>query len=242
MTPAEPPAHAIVMAAGEGRRLRPLSARWAKPLLPVDGRPVLGTLLRELAAAGIERTTIVTGHLADQVEAFVDDGPAWGLELAFARQPRPDGSADAVRRALEGGARLPTLVTAADTVYSTGDVVRFLEAVAASGAAGGLAYRRGHEPTPARPGVRVDNGQVRVVYDLNRSNPLTSAPLWALGEPLVPYLDDLPGPPYELKDAYQPAIDAGLAIVGVEIGKTRDLTDPLDLVEENFPYLSTTTT
>jgi glucose-1-phosphate thymidylyltransferase len=233
---------AIVMAAGEGRRLRPLSERWAKPILPIDGRPVLGTLLRELAAAGIERATIVTGHLAEQVEALVGDGSAWGVELAFARQPRADGSADAVRRALEAGAGVPTLVTAADTVYTAGDVARFVEAFSTSGVAGALAYRRGHEPSPGKPGVRIDNAQVRSVYDLERTNPLTSAPLWALGEPLLPYLQDLPGPPYELKDAYQPAIDAGLAIAAVEIGKTRDLTDPLDLVEENFPYLSTTRT
>jgi CTP:molybdopterin cytidylyltransferase MocA len=235
-------ANAIVMAAGEGRRLRPLSERWAKPILPIDGRPVLGTLLRELAAAGIEGATIVTGHLAEQVEAFVGDGSAWGLELAFARQPRADGSADAVRRALDAGAPVPTLVTAADTVYSAGDVARFVDAFSASGAAGALAYRRGHEPSPAKPGVRLDGRHVRLVYDLDLPNLFTSAPLWVLGEPLVPYLDDLPGPPYELQDAYQPAIDAGLAIAGVEIGKTRDLTDPLDFVEENFPYLSTTTT
>jgi glucose-1-phosphate thymidylyltransferase len=234
--------HAIVMAAGEGRRLRPLSERWPKPILPIDGRPVLGTLLRELAAAGIEGATIVTGHLAEQVEVLVGDGSAWGLELTFARQPHADGSADAVRRALEAGARVPALVTAADTVYSAGDVARFIDAFSTSGADGALAYRRGHEPSAEKPGVRVDNGRVRLVYDLDRSNPLTSAPLWALGEPLLPYLDDLPGPPYELKDAYQPAIDAGLAIAGVEIGKTRDLTDPLDLVEENFSYLSPTTT
>lgn len=228
------------MAAGEGRRLRPLTERWPKPVLPIDGRPVLGTLLRELATSGIERVTIVAGYLAEQVESFVGDGSAWGIELSFARQQRPDGSADAVRRALEAGARLPTLVTAADTVYTAGDVARFAETT--SGAAGGLAYRRGQEPSPAKPGVRVEGTYVQLVYDLDPANPLTSAPLWALAEPLLPYLDDLPGPPFELKDAYQPAIDAGLAIVGVEIGQTRDLTDPLDLVEENFPYLSATTT
>jgi dTDP-glucose pyrophosphorylase len=240
MTPAKP-LDAIVMAAGEGRRLRPLSERWPKPILPIDGRPVIGTLLRDLAAAGIERATIVTGHLAEQVEALVDESSAWGIEIAFARQPRADGSADAVRRALEAGARLPTLVCAADTVYAPGAVARFTETFAASEAAGGLAYRRGYPPTPGKPGVRVEGDRVQAVYDLDPGNTLTSAPLWALDEPLAPYLDNLPGPPYELKDAYQPAIDAGLVIVGVEIGKTRDLTDPLDLVEENFPYLSTTT-
>ena len=40
------------MAAGEGRRLRPLTERYAKPVLPIDGRPVIVTLLHELRAAG----------------------------------------------------------------------------------------------------------------------------------------------------------------------------------------------
>ena len=54
---------------------------------------------------------------------------------------------------------------------------------------------------------------------------------------MLPYVDGVPGPPFELKDAYQRAIDDGLVVEAVEIGKTRDLTDPLDLVRENFSYL-----
>jgi NDP-sugar pyrophosphorylase family protein len=230
---------AVVLAAGEGRRLRPVTERWAKPVLPIDGRPVLGTLLRELAAAGVTRATIVTGHLAEQVEALVGDGSAWGLEVAYARQPSPDGSADAVVRAVDAGAGLPTLVSAADTAYTPGDLRRFLDAW--TDTPGALAYRRGYEPTPTKPGIRLGAGVVEIVYDLDPANPLTSAPLWGLGRELVPYLSDLPGPPFELKDAYQRAIDEGLRVTGVEIGKTRDLTDPLDLVEENFTYLRRTT-
>ena len=48
---------------------------------------------------------------------------------------------------------------------------------------------------------------------------------------------DLPGPPFELAAAFQRVIDAGERVEAIEIGKTRDLTDPLDLVEENFQYL-----
>src|SRR5207244_6365777 len=71
-----PVVEAVVMAAGEGRRLRPLTERYAKPVLPVDGRPVLATLLRELAGAGCERVWLVTGHLAEQVECVAGDGSA----------------------------------------------------------------------------------------------------------------------------------------------------------------------
>ena len=51
------------MAAGEGRRLRPVTERWPKPVLPIDGRPVIATLVRELAATGFPGITIVTGRI-----------------------------------------------------------------------------------------------------------------------------------------------------------------------------------
>jgi hypothetical protein len=50
-------------------------------------------------------------------------------------------------------------------------------------------------------------------------------------------LPDLPGPPFELATLLQRAVDTQRHVAGVEIGRTRDLTDPFDLVEENFPYL-----
>jgi hypothetical protein len=48
----------------------------------------------------------------------------------------------------------------------------------------------------------------------------------------------LPGkPPYELADVLQLAIDAGVRVSAIQVGRTRDLTTPADLVRENFPYL-----
>jgi dTDP-glucose pyrophosphorylase len=223
------------MAAGEGRRLRPVTDRWAKPVLPIDGRPVIATLLHEIRAAGFRRAFVVTGHLAGQVEALVGDGSSFDLDVSYVGQPEPHGSVDVVRRALEAGVASPFLVTAADTAYSPGDIARFVDR--ARGHDGALAVRRGYEPSPAKPGVRMDEGLVTRVYDLDPALDLTSAPLWLLGEPLLPFLDDVPGPPYELKDAAQAAIDSGIAVAGIEIGPTRDLTDPLDLVRQNFTYL-----
>jgi dTDP-glucose pyrophosphorylase len=220
---------AVVMAAGEGRRLRPLTERYAKPVLPIDGRPVIVTLLRELDAAGIRPVTVVVGHLGEQVESLLD---GLGLELRFARQPRADGSADAVLRA---GAEAPYIVAGADTVFRPGDVGRFLEA--ARGADGAVAVRRRPGPGPARMAVRVEGGQVTKIRDDDPANRLAGAPLWFLGSLVAQHLDGLPGPPFELADAFERAIGAGATVRGIEIGPTRDLTSPLDLVERNFPYL-----
>jgi dTDP-glucose pyrophosphorylase len=222
------------MAAGEGRRLRPVTERWPKPILPIDGRPVLGTLLRELAAAGVERAVVVTGHLAEQVRALAGGGSAWGLGVSYAEQPSPDGSADAVARALAAEAEAPCLVVGADTVFAAGDVGRFVEAAKGRPA---IAVRRSPPPAPPhRYAVASRDGVVTTVLDDDPANPYAAAPLWLLSVEIVPYLGK-DKPPYELGNAFQSAIEAGLAVSAIEIGRTRDLTDPLDLVEENFPYL-----
>jgi dTDP-glucose pyrophosphorylase len=230
---------AIVMAAGEGVRLRPLTERWAKPVLPIDGRPVIVTLVRELHAAGCTRAVVVTGHLAEQVEGLLGDGEAFGLELVYVRQPRADGSADAVLRALEAAPRLPAVVVGADTLFTPGDIGRF--AAAAAGAGGAMSVRRDPPPSPPhRFPVRIREGLVQRVLDDDPANPLAGAPLWMLGPELEPHLRRVPQRqrrPYELAPAYQEAIDAGVPVAGVEIGPTRDLTHAVDLVKENFSYL-----
>ena len=225
------------MAAGEGRRLRPVTERWPKPILPIDGRPVVAMVLRELRAAGCDRATVVTGYLAEQVESLLGDGSGFGVELRYARQPGPDGSADAVSRGLAAGAEAPLLVATADTVFRPGDLARFAAAFAEAGTPGAVAIRRDPPPGPQRAGVEVEDGVVTKIVAAGET-PFAHASLWGLGPELTPYLADLGGPPFELAEAYQRAIEEGLRVSAFEVGPTRDLTDPLDLVQENFLYLS----
>ena len=225
------------MAAGAGTRLRPLTHRWPKPVLPIDGRPVLATLLHELRRARCERVWVVSGHLADQVERLVGDGAAFGLEVRTTRQPGVLGSADAVRRALDAGAALPAVVVAADTVFRPGDLALFHAAFSDSRAAGAIAVRLDPPPGPGRRIVRVRDGRVEAIGE--DKGQFSGAPLWGIDRPVGDRLC-LDREPYELENAYRAAIAAGETVAAIEIGKTRDLTDPLDLVEENFPYLSGT--
>jgi choline kinase len=217
--------NAIVMAAGEGTRLRPVTEHWPKPVLPVDGRPVVATLVRELSAAGCTHVTVVSGHLAEQVEALLGDGSDFGVPITYARQPTRDGSADAVRQALAAGAQLPALVAGADHVLAPGTIEWFLREWNA--AAGAIAARRGRPPVDAR--------LAKAFADVED---LTTVPLWGLGVELVPFLDDLPGPPYELADAFGRALAAGVEVRGVVVPGTRDLTHVVDLIRHNFPYLN----
>jgi len=184
---------AVVIAAGEGRRLRPLTDQWPKPILPIDGKPVIATLLRELDASGVSPVTVVVGHLGEQIRRLLQ-----GLDVRFADQPEPIGSADAVRRALAAGAQAPFVVTVADTVFTPGEIGRFVAGWEASGADAALA-----------------------------------PPLWGVGSELVPLFDDLPGPPFELRVLFEQAA----SVETLELKPTRALTEPWDLVAENFVYL-----
>ena len=216
---------AVVIAAGLGTRLRPLTERYAKPVLPIDGVPVLSLLLRELADAGCPQVTIVTGHLGEQVERLGGDGSRFGLDIRYARQDSPDGSAHAV---VAAKAAAPSLVVGADKRFAPGDIGRFANAFAASGAAGALAV----EPRPGT--VRIRDGLVERIVDTG----VLAAPLWAVGPAVAPVVGALPGKlPFELATAFQAAIDAGERVAGIEIGPTRDLTTPIDVLEQNFPYL-----
>ncbi len=226
------------MAAGEGRRLRPLTERWPKPLLPIDGRAVIATVLRELVEAGCTEITVVTGHLAEQLEAMVGDGSYFGVRVRYVRQPSADGSADAVARALTAGATAPAIVVAADTVFDPGALSLFRREWERSGAPGAVAIRYGQPRSGGKSPIGVEGGRVVRVVVNDSDGEFTPAPLWGLAEALVPELEGLHGPPFELGEAYQNALEAGREIRAVLIGGTRDVTAPADLVVENFPFLS----
>jgi hypothetical protein len=81
------------------------------------------------------------------------------------------------------------------------------------------------------------DGLVEKLIDDDPTNPLGSAPLWALGPALVPFLEGLSGPPFALAEAFERALASKVHVAGIEIGRTRDLTHPADVVKENFPYL-----
>lgn len=104
---------AIVLAAGRGRRLEPVTLTRPKPLLHVAGRPILAHVLDRLARIGIDDVVVVVGHLGEQVAAYLDTRP--GPKPKVVVQSPLRGNGDAVRAArdyLEG----PLLVAFGDTI------------------------------------------------------------------------------------------------------------------------------
>ncbi len=98
MTPQAWPA--LVLAAGLGTRLAPLSAVRAKPALPVAGRPLIVRILQRLRRAGVRRAVINLHHRADSIAGVVGDGAELGIEIRYSWETQVLGSAGGPARAL----------------------------------------------------------------------------------------------------------------------------------------------
>ena len=78
---------AMILAAGRGERMRPLTDHTPKPLLIAGGKPLIVWHLERLAAAGFRDIVINHAHLGAQIEAALGDGSPWGLNIAYSPEP-----------------------------------------------------------------------------------------------------------------------------------------------------------
>mgnify|MGYP000995896236 CR=1 FL=1 len=93
MPPATPNLPALILAAGRGERMRPLTDTCPKPLLPVGGRPMVEWHLLALAAAGVRQVVINTAWLEDQFPAALGDGSRFGVSITYSHEGRDHGGA-----------------------------------------------------------------------------------------------------------------------------------------------------
>lgn len=239
---------ALLLAAGEGSRLRPLSDLVPKPLLPIDGQPVIGTLVRQLCGLGVRSFVVVIGPTGGLLRGYLERHAPDDATVTFVEQPVANGSADAIQHglaALDHGA--PTLVAACDTVWRDDDVAAMLDSLASRAPLVTMAARRWPlEQLPHRSCLSLDDdGRILRVIEKPHPDEVTSAlsgsPLYVVDPAFWPFVQAVePGShgKKELASALQAAIDADHHVQSVEVHETRDLTRPLDLLRANFPYLA----
>ena len=111
---------AMILAAGRGERLRPITDTLPKPLVEVRGRPLIVHHLDKLAACGVREVVINVSHLGALIESALGDGARWGLRIHWSREDAPLETAGGIAKALAVLGQAPFALLNAD-VYSDWD-------------------------------------------------------------------------------------------------------------------------
>ncbi|MBV2234568.1 MAG: nucleotidyltransferase family protein [Sterolibacterium sp.] len=117
---------AMILAAGRGERMRPLSDHTPKPLLPVGGKPLIVWQIERLASAGIRNIVINHAHLGAQIESALGDGAQFGVQITYSPETEALETAGGIRQALPLLGDAPFLVVSGD-VYCDCDYRQLLE-------------------------------------------------------------------------------------------------------------------
>jgi len=120
---------AMILAAGRGERMRPLTDNCPKPLLQVGGKPLIVWQVERLVAGGIVDLVINHAHLGSQIEASLGDGRHFGARIAYSREAEALESAGGVVNALPLLGPAPFLIVSAD-IFVECDYRRLAESVA----------------------------------------------------------------------------------------------------------------
>jgi mannose-1-phosphate guanylyltransferase len=92
-TPTKVARHAVIVAGGQGVRLRPYTTLIPKPLVPIgDKYSILEIVMLQLAEQGFQKVTLAIGHLGNLIRAFVGDGSQWGIEVSYLQESSPLGT------------------------------------------------------------------------------------------------------------------------------------------------------
>ena len=98
----------MILAAGEGRRMRPLTDAMPKPLLPVRGKPLLVHHIERLRDAGFFDFVVNAAYLGEQVAELCGDGSRWGVRIEISRESVPLETAGALFRRCRTSVRRPS--------------------------------------------------------------------------------------------------------------------------------------
>ena len=105
----------MILAAGKGKRLRPLTARIPKPLINITGKPLIEHHLNRLKASGYKEVVINLSHLGDMIQKRLGDGQRFGLNITYSHEgDEPLGTAGGITRALPLLGNEPFLVISGD--------------------------------------------------------------------------------------------------------------------------------
>ncbi|HEX7475963.1 MAG TPA: bifunctional sugar-1-phosphate nucleotidylyltransferase/acetyltransferase [Dehalococcoidales bacterium] len=227
---------AVILAAGEGNRMRPLTYTRPKVMLPIANKPILEHLMIEMKKAGVREFVFIVGYHDDQIRNYFSDGGPWDVQIQYCDQRRQQGTADALKMA-KGLFDERFLVANGDVIINCQDIQlvmshpgNVISAIELPGVAGlGVIESR--------------EGQVLKIHEKldNPPSHLVNAGLYVLTPDIFDAIEKTEKSPrgeYDITDSIQIMIDGGNPMVYQEIGFWPFLDYPWDLLNVNERFLA----
>ncbi|MDB6052617.1 MAG: Nucleotidyl transferase [Verrucomicrobiales bacterium] len=237
---------AVILAAGKGTRMRELTNELPKPMLKVNGKPILEHILEGLIAAGIRDFFIVTGFRADVIEDYFQAGAGWGVRIQYGKQLVQDGTGKAPELAREFVGHENFLLTYGDILVKPETYQQMILRFQASQFDGVVTVTGSEDVT--KGGLFFFTEQFCLKHLVEKPSPSQLADLKAQGllrpgetawynagiyifSPslfrFTASLQKSPRGEYELTDALSSMISGGMTLAGLEIaGRWVDVRDP----------------
>jgi len=198
---------AVVMAGGEGTRLRPLTSRRPKPLVPIMNRPIMEHIILLLKQHGITDIVVTLYYLADEISGYFGNGSDWGVHIEYMVEETPLGTAGAVRQAQELLRDEPFLIVSGDALTDI-RLDRLIRYHHSKGAIVTLALA--HVPNPREFGVVITDEDGRIQRFLEK-------PDWS--------------------NVFSDTVNTGMYVIDPEVFRLMEPKHSYDWSQDIFPQL-----
>jgi UDP-N-acetylglucosamine diphosphorylase/glucosamine-1-phosphate N-acetyltransferase len=227
---------AVILAAGEGSRMRPLTYTRPKVMLPIANKPILEHLIVEAREAGVNEFILVVGYHDEQVRDYFQDGSRWSVKVSYAAQRKQLGTADAVRM-VEGEIDEGFVMMNGDIIVSRRDIRNLIEQGRNTVSVIQVKDSRGLGM------IEVREGLVTRIFEKVDKPPsdLANTGLYLFTPEIFDAVSRTPPSPrgeYEITTSLQILIDRGTAVGCHRIGYWLDLSYPWNLLSANDLMLS----
>lgn len=227
---------AIILAAGEGSRMRPLTYTRPKVMLPIANKPILEHLLIEARKAGIGEFIFVVGYHDEQVRDYFGSGDKWGVNIGYSSQRRQWGTADALKTA-KGLVDGNFLVINGDIIANQEDIKSLI-----SNSDNTVSVIEVKD-TRDLGVVEISQGKVVHIYEKAEKPPshMANAGLYLFTPDIFDAISQTlksPRGEYEITDSLQLMIEQGHDVSYQEISYWLDLSFPWDLLPANQSLLA----
>jgi UDP-N-acetylglucosamine diphosphorylase/glucosamine-1-phosphate N-acetyltransferase len=227
---------AVILAAGEGSRMRPLTYTRSKVMLPIANKPILEHLLVELRLAGIREFVIVVGYHDEQIRDYFGNGAAWDVDIQYFNQRTQKGTADALRQ-VQGLLKDRFVMINGDVIISYHDIEHLIKQD------GNVMSVIELQDVTGMGVIEVNQDKVKRIYEKSSNPPtkMANAGLYLFNPDIFEAIEQTrisPRGEFEITDSIQILIDKTKNVFYHVINEWLDLSYPWQLLTANEKHLA----